>query len=272
MSTLESFYSILPQLSNLFEDEISFSLCDKEKFIRFAPSEHMPAFAKEGDKIPEGDVLIKAIKTGNIQYCTSEKCTTFGFAIRVGAVPIKDESGNIIGALSYGRSLKNSNDIHDLSKKLVETISDINQRAEVITNKIKDIEVSNDDVLIEVKNTSGKVNNTDTIIAFINQIANRTRLLGLNASIEAARVGDAGRGFGVVATEIKKLSLSSGESIGKINSLIRDIQESIDKIENKIDGSNKASLDEANAIMEIIDSIKEMNNAAKELEKMAGRL
>lgn len=55
-----------------------------------------------------------------------------------------------------------------------------------------------------------------TILDSIKSIADQTKMLGLNAAIEAARAGDAGRGFGVVASEIQKLSQSSKETAAKI--------------------------------------------------------
>ena len=57
---------------------------------------------------------------------------------------------------------------------------------------------------------------TDGILSFI-----QTNMLGLNAAIEAARAGDAGRGFKVVATEIRKLSTSTSESVKKVDSVLK---------------------------------------------------
>ena len=62
------------------------------------------------------------------------------------------------------------------------------------------------------------------IVEAIAAIADQTNLLALNAAIEAARAGEAGRGFPIVAEEVRKLSISSQESVEKIRDSISNIQ------------------------------------------------
>lgn len=63
----------------------------------------------------------------------------------------------------------------------------------------------------------------DNIVSVINDITKRTNLLALNASIIAAQAGEYGRSFGVVADEIRNLSLQTGQSTGEITSIIEEI-------------------------------------------------
>ncbi len=73
----------------------------------------------------------------------------------------------------------------------------------------------------------------DNIVSVINEITKRTNLLALNASIIAAQAGEFGKSFGVVADEIRNLSVQTGLSTGEITSIIEEIME-----ESRIAASN----------------------------------
>jgi methyl-accepting chemotaxis protein len=64
----------------------------------------------------------------------------------------------------------------------------------------------------------------EDVIRVITKIARKSNLLSLNASIEAARVGEAGRAFSVVAAEMKKLAEDSAQEAKKIDTLLQELQ------------------------------------------------
>ncbi len=81
-----------------------------------------------------------------------------------------------------------------------------------------------------VRNFELKIHSIHRVTEMITSVVEKTHLLSLNASIEAARAGDAGRGFTVVAEEIRKLAESAGSSATQIEDLIRQLEEESKKI------------------------------------------
>jgi len=142
---------------------------------------------------------------------------------------------------------------------------DIEQGNEYINSSIKQsnqVEKSNQLVAANVRELGEKSKEIGEIVNLINQIADQTNLLALNAAIEAARAGEAGRGFSVVADEIRELAEESAGATEKINKLIQSIQNSVaDVIENNEEGQKN--------IEENVEMVEETGEVFSKIERSA---
>jgi methyl-accepting chemotaxis protein len=136
---------------------------------------------------------------------------------------------------------------------------------------IQHVAQSNSMMAQAIREVISHTKDTDSVLKFVRTLADQTNLLGLNAAIEAARAGDVGRGFTIVAQEIRKLSSSSSKSVKDISRILMKIQDSITGISKGINEANDASIEQASAVQQINASIQELSATAKVLEDMASR-
>lgn len=132
-------------------------------------------------------------------------------------------------------------EILNIYGNLVQEIAIIVKGISQANQKVKTTETTLVDLSDSMDNTIRDAESMNDILRIIGDIADRTNLLSLNASIEAARAGDAGRGFAIVAQEVSKLADSTAEAIkqisqtsGKVWKTIRENQEKTKQIQTLI--------------------------------------
>ena len=151
----------------------------------------------------------------------------------------------------------------------------INETAMQVSATMEELAASANDVnenqlalnkeIANVSEISGKINEFTNLIR---DIAKQTRLLGLNASIEAARAGTAGAGFAVVSEEIGKLADSSRETVDKIQEFTNQIGESVNETVTKGEATSNIVSQQTTAIAGVAQELANLSATAGELVAM----
>ncbi len=121
------------------------------------------------------------------------------------------------------------------------------------------------EIIHEIEKLAEKSSSVNKIINVINDIANQTNLLSLNASIEAARAGEYGRGFAVVADEIRTLAEMSKSSVNEIKKIIISIQEDTAVVADIAKKAEKVLTLQDNAVQNTTLSYKDIHESVERL-------
>ncbi|MHA1584516.1 MAG: methyl-accepting chemotaxis protein [Promethearchaeota archaeon] len=233
---------------------------------------------------------------------------------RITAAPIYNNQGEQIGGLEVLQDVNSENQIY---REIENSVEDISSSVEELTSNSEEVSAASENIAStqqqlakgsseqvmaiietqrEIKELSNgiatireKIDNIGIISDLIRDVAGQTNMLALNAAIEAARAGEAGRGFNVVADQVRKLAEESKSAVVKTEEMVKDVQEvsarqgeSAKSILKQIDAiaaiseQSSASTEEAASAAEeqasSMDSVtitaQQLMNIAKQLEKL----
>ncbi|HNM06367.1 MAG TPA: methyl-accepting chemotaxis protein, partial [Leptospiraceae bacterium] len=169
---------------------------------------------------------------------------------------------------------KITDEIKSLADSNEKTSSEISSSSRIM-NRASENAVSGEDHLKEMGNSMSKIessyNRMIQIMEGIHDIADRINLLSLNASIEAARAGDFGKGFSVVASEVSKLADQTSGNLKESDKLIKSIKTDIREANEKLQSGIRLFMDIAQEVIRVNETFKSVSVQAdmenRKLEK-----
>lgn len=146
-----------------------------------------------------------------------------------------------------------------MANQIFSDIEHISAKAEELTASSQEISSRSKDTQNMIAKVDESLTKTEATYQTINKIAQKTNILGLNASIEAARLGQEGAGFSVVANEIRELADNSKESIENIDEILNEMRDKMDQILEIANDTSKITEEQAVAIESLTENILEIH-------------
>ena len=176
---------------------------------------------------------------------TSEKATTVAAAAEEATTNVQD----------VARSAAN------LATASQEISSKVSMSADIARRAVDHVQRTDE----TVRSLDAAATRIGEVLDLINAIAEQTNLLALNATIEAARAGEAGRGFAVVASEVKALAGQTAKATGEISEHVASVREATDAAVNAM-AAIASTIDEINSITnEVVANIDTQSEATEEI-------
>lgn len=253
---IESFKDVAPYINELTINDTAVYITDGRKYLMTIPGETIDLGLRAGDTIPEGTVIMDSLKK-NIAVRKRVPESVMGVPYVACSVPLH-EGNKIIGGVIFVTSIKQQEKFEGIASAISDGIVKVYSSSEFIEDGAEKM-VSIYHELHELSNVlSSSISETDSILKLIDNFAKQTNLLGLNASVEAARAGNAGKGFSIIASEIRRLANNISDSAKKI-------EETFEKIKNASSNQLKA----ISSIQEVVLSQKQsVSNVNEQVENL----
>lgn len=267
LEALEAFASIAYLINGTTSSDIGISVMNREEYLEYVPADKLNLGRKPGDRVSEKTVAYRCMQEKRrIVEEVSQERSAYGVAYVANALPFFDANNKVVGCVVTTETNEVQDFYRDKSYVLRESSNEVAHAIQNLAMQAETLALAGKNLGSLSAETQTKVQETDKIITFINDIAKKTNLLGLNASIEASRVGEVGRGFGVVAEEIRNLANHSSQSVKNIQEVLDIMIEAMTAIREQSDNIDKATQEQVAITEEISASMQEIAAMANEIQ------
>ena len=261
----------LKYLQHFCTEGICMWVTDTEQFVGLVKGRDSPGdFFAVGEPIQQGGTAREALKIKKVinRYLPPE---IYGVEANVIAVPIYDSDNRDIpvGVLGLSKSRKYQAGVLDISEKLLTSMEQLGQASNEIAIGAEQISVQSNHISSLTQTVVATTGEVKEAMQQVRNIAQQTKLLGINAMIEAAHAAAAGKGFYVVAEEIRKLADVSKEVTIGVDKILKEVEEKMDLVVAAIQKSLDSTTSQAASTQELAASLQEITSVTENLISLA---
>jgi methyl-accepting chemotaxis protein len=268
---LEHYTHVGNIVNDLFPGDIGVAVTDLEKIIFYKPARRIDVGAQVGHVLRPEFALYQAIQQ-NKRIMKRQVALVRDVPFITYAMPLTNDNNEIIGAISIHESVEDYDALKDMAGRLSDSINILASSSQEISAQTEEISTVSKNLADISYESQQRAKDSDKILGLIRDIASPINLLGLNAAIEAARVGEIGRGFSVVATEIRRLAATTAEAVNNIENIINTIQKDSNQTYQRITQIDGVISQIAQAINNVAETTQCCGSMANELDQMADKV
>jgi hypothetical protein len=255
----------MPFVSQMFRDDISISINDHEKVLYFSEAKSLDIGVKAGDELHDDYKDFKMLTNKDSRTIVRMPGDLQGRPFDSILIPVK-QNGQVVGILGVNYALDNHLKLENLISENETTINALVGGIQQIAAHSEQLSATSEEILRNSKKASENSVNVTKVTNVIREVSEQTNLLGLNAMIEAARVGEQGAGFGIVASEVRKLSDHTKQAASDIETSLGSVQDSMKHMEQEIAQISTATVDQAKLVTEFMQSIEQLGETSASLK------
>lgn len=270
----KAFPDFAPIVAEMFPEGSTMFITDLQKIINKKSSKKFDINSLQVNNILSEESISKRTIKEKQPFIQELDASIYGMPVLEACYPMFDEdnSDEVVGCFAIITPKEAAENLRNMSENLESGLTGIASAIEELAASASNIHTNEMELNNEIKTIINLSEEINEVSSFIKEIADETKMLGLNAAIEAARAGDAGRGFGVVAEEIRKLSEQSKSTVPKIKKLTDNIKSKVSEASDRSQSSLASSQEQAAATEEITASVEELTSMSEELNKIAHAL
>lgn len=254
-----------------FLDDVAILVADRSRVRAVIPARSFALAAAEGYELRPGDGLYEAVRGGRPHQVRLD-AAVLGVTVEVRAVPLAGEDGEPVGAFCACVSVDAHERLSGLASTLSSSVQQTSATLQEMAASMQILAVSLGDIARESRSVLTAVRDVRSISDEVREIADTSRILGLNASIEASRAGDSGRGFAVIAREIRRLAEGARAQTDVIAQNTRRMVEMLEALNEAIERVDREAEAQRAAMEAMASAMQEVSQVAVDLVAFAKRM